>query len=142
MKATVTRTLQAPQYAPVVMTLEEECTPETFTATLNRLADLIENTLRERYPQYAGVLPKVVKKEKPVEYTEERAMYRGINNEMREFKMKVEKVIEVYKGQVLVDLIKNSDTLSQLQSYYKHLDSDAAEQAYNDKLMELKSKVA
>jgi hypothetical protein len=62
MTATVTRTLQAPQYAPINMTLTEECTPDTFTATLNKLADLIENTLRERYPQYAGVLP-IVQKE-------------------------------------------------------------------------------
>jgi hypothetical protein len=133
MTATVTRTLQAPQYAPINMTLTEECTPDTFTATLNKLADLIENTLRERYPQYAGVLPIVQKK--------------AVNNHppfQDEIKVKgsplfhlADKVITRQKGAALIACINNCTSLQKLKEYEKDLDTTEAEIAYNDKLMEL-----
>lgn len=128
MKAIATRTLQAPQYAPVTMTLEEECTPETFTATLNKLADLIENTLRERYPQYAGVLPQVPKK---AEMKSANPLFNGEALHMNN-KLKQDKVITIQRGEALVEAIRNCSSLSQLKGYDKFLDSPQADQAYNE----------
>lgn len=128
MKAVVTRTLQAPQYAPVVMTLEEECTPDTYAATLNKLADLIETTLRERYPQYAGVLPQVPKK---AEIKSGRPLSHG---EALRSQISREKVINIQRGKALIECINNCRTLSQLKDYELFLDSDEADKVYKEKL--------
>jgi hypothetical protein len=136
MTATVTRTLQAPQYAPINMTLTEECTPDTFTATLNKLADLIENTLRERYPQYAGVLPKVQKKALTV--AEKEKSFQDFKDKFAHA-LKADKVITRQKGAALIECINKCTSLQKLKEYEKDLDTTTAEIAYNDKLMELQN---
>jgi hypothetical protein len=153
MTATVTRTLQAPQYAPINMTLTEECTPDTFTATLNKLADLIENTLRERYPQYAGVLPIVQKKavnNHPPFQDEIKVKGNPMSaadlvsapttmKGLKAYFKPADKVITRQKGAALIECINDCTSLQKLKEYEKDLDTTEAEIAYNDKLVQLQN---
>lgn len=131
MKATVTRTIQVSQYNPETLTLEEECTPESYTSTLNRLRKCIEDNFIARYPYLKDVIPSYPKStHEPVTVT----ITRGDRLPSEPV------IIQRPKGKSLLTQIENCKTEKELKVLEIFLDSDAADISYKEKMIELKNK--